>query len=614
MCGICGIYNFKNKSVTDRDIEKMNNTMISRGPDDKGSFLNSNFGFGMRRLSIIDIEKGKQPIFSNNKRFVTMFNGEIYNYKELRQGLTRKGYLFHTRSDTEVIANLFQDKGVNSFLDLNGMFAISIWDQLTKKLYIARDRIGIKPLYYVRQDNSFYFCSTLKGILEVIEKKPSIDTNSFFKYLAFSYVPYPASIYKNVFKLEPGHFLVVKPSGDIDNNVFWSVDNIRQREERNIDDLTQELYNLLKDATRIQMRSDVPFGTFLSGGFDSSTIVAMMSKQVNEKFKTITINFENGVDETKMASLVAEQFGTDHIVLNAGKKEIIGSLEGIFSNLDEPISDNSIFPTLILSKLAVNNGLKVILNGTGGDELFGGYLRYQPRKLLNYPMYKMPDLLKRNLSWFISNFDKNIAEIIKNPSYDYYRSISGINISVLNQILRDKNDIGKLLLLVKRKYQARCEIGNSNVKSFMLLDFTDYLVNDVLALLDKMTMAVSLEGRVPFLDNNLIDFAFGLDDKNFLKRGELKWLLKETMKNDLPSELINFPKSGFSGPVNYWLNSYIQKQVKESLLHNTSDIIEETFNMNILKKYISLDSIPQNYSSTLFSLYIFNEWHNFSSH
>jgi asparagine synthase (glutamine-hydrolysing) len=611
MCGICGIYNFNKRPVDLIDIKKMNNSMISRGPDDFGELIDSNFGFGMRRLSIIDIENGKQPIFSNNKRFKIVFNGEIYNYRELRFELEKKGYFFKTKSDTEVIANLFQDKGINSFIKLNGMFAISVWDSFSRTLYLARDRVGIKPLYYYLNNNkNFYFCSSLDGILKVLKKEMTIDDNSFYNYLAFSYVPHPLSIYKNVKKLEPGKVLIVEKSGTIKKYKFWNTESIKKYND-NGEQKSERLIELLKESIKIQMRSDVPIGTFLSGGFDSSSIVALMSAQLNRPIKTFTINFENGIDESKVANLVAKKFNTDHTTLNIERYHMKTVLNDVFQNLDEPMSDNSIFPTYLLSKLVKDQGLKVILNGTGGDELFGGYLRYLNKNIMGYPLQDLPNSFLKMTGTILSLFNSNIGESVKSPSYQFYKSISGLNIESLSYLLKDKNDVKILLKLIKNKYNQKFSLSNTDPKSLMLLDFKDYLSNDVLALLDKMTMSQSVEGRVPFLENNLIDFAFSLSNKDINRNNELKWFLKSSMRKILPKEIYSVPKSGFSGPVKYWMHSYFKEDLIDTFRNNKSTIISEKFDIDKINKIISLDVIPNNFISTIFSIYAFEKWEGF---
>ena len=438
MCGICGIYNTNSSKVDINALKKMNSYMVNRGPDDEGYYSEDQFGFAMRRLSIIELKTGKQPIFSNDKRYVVTFNGEIYNYLELRKDLIKRGYIFYTNSDTEVIANMFQYNGVRSFRELNGMFAIAIWDREKRRLFLVRDRIGIKPLFYYYNDRSIAYSSHLLSLARHSNSTKLISQESLLEYLAFSYVPIPRTIFKNIWKIEPGTYIQVNRKGIISKEVYWDPKDIYQRDEQPEKILAEELDHLIENSISIQKRSDVPIGTFLSGGFDSSTVVAKLSNQLDHKLKTFTITFEHGINEAEQAKKIARLYDTNHTHVLSGREDIITALPRIIEHMDEPLSDNSIFPTYILSEIAVQNGVKVIFNGTGGDELFYGYPRYNNRYILNKSIHSYPKIVRQIVSVVLSGINKNVSEIFNNPAFDYYRSISGIDMRALNKLFREK--------------------------------------------------------------------------------------------------------------------------------------------------------------------------------
>jgi len=343
--------------------------MTHRGPDDEGYFFGNGAGLGMRRLAIIDIEGGHQPITSEDGRYVVILNGEIYNYVELREKLILRGHRFTTESDTEVLVHLFEDAGPDCVKELNGMFAFAIWDNLQKEVFVFRDRIGIKPLYYSLDTKSFVFASDLSAI-KGAGYSNGINFESFLSYIGASYVSHPDTIYQNVQKLEPGHFLKVSGSGRVSKVKYWEVSEFETLDLARIEDYQEEVLALLRDSIRLQKRSDVPIGTFLSGGLDSSCVVALLSEQLDRPVRTFSAGFEGGVDELPYARMISERFGTDHTEIRISGEEIPAILPEIIERMDEPIYDNALVPTLLLSKLALKNGVKVILNGTGGDELF----------------------------------------------------------------------------------------------------------------------------------------------------------------------------------------------------------------------------------------------------
>tara|TARA_Y100000590_G_scaffold468198_1_gene649953 strand:+ start:2407 stop:4254 length:1848 start_codon:yes stop_codon:yes gene_type:complete len=611
MCGICGVVNFDQSPVNSKSLMIMNDSMINRGPDDQGFLIDNNFGFAMRRLSIIDLKNGKQPIKSSNGRFVIVFNGELYNYIELKKELIKKNYHFSTNSDTEVVVNYFQEKGIDGIVDFNGMFAIAIWDNHNRELFLIRDKVGIKPLYFTNKNRSFVFCSSLDGIQKYFKGRLEIDNESIFKYLAFSYIPFPYSIFKNVYKIKPGHFIKINTYGEINEKEYWSKKTINPNNNFSLENKS-DIIELLNDSIQMQMRSDVPIGTFLSGGVDSSAVVALLSKNSSDRINTFSIGFKDGLNELPQAKMIAKKYNTVHHEFFVTPLEMIQNLSVIIDNLDEPLSDNSLFPTYHLSKFAVDHGIKVILNGSGGDELFGGYIRHLPNDYKRKLLKNIPQRIKNIISNLINNQKSDGLEIILNPGFDFYRGISGISLEFLSIILPDASNIETIKNFIQSSYYSNHYDLNDNrsPQSLMLLDFNDYLVNDVLSVLDKMTMAVSLEGRVPILDHRLVDLSFNIPQKEIFYNNQRKGLFNYVLRDLLPKEIFNQPKSGFAMPINNWVNSGFNSIIKEKLLYERNHIVDDFFDSKQISNLISQEKIQDNFSNMFFSLFILNEWLN----
>lgn len=611
MCGICGIFHFNGQPVERNELSAMNKRMVHRGPDDEGYFIENTFGFAMRRLSIIDLEGGRQPISNEDGRYRVILNGEIYNYVELRKELLSKGHKFKSNSDTEVIVHLFEEFGSECLEKLNGMFAFALWDSQKKELFICRDRIGIKPLFYTAGANSFVFCSDLTGITTIWPGKKEISLDAFLFYLGLSYIPYPHTIFKDINKLEPGHFIKISANGRIDIKKYWDVTEFETLNLHSIDDYKEQILELLRDSIRLQMRSDVPIGTFLSGGLDSSCVVALLAEQLQQPVKTFSVGFEGGTNELPYAKLVADKFKTDHTEVLISSEHILNTFPEIINNLDEPISDTAMFPTLILSKIAVENGVKVILNGTGGDELFGGYHRYIPHN----KFWKIMNILPLNIRKLAGNLfgyiDTQRGLRIADPMLFFYNSISIINYNFAEQLFQNNNHYGTMVDNIKRIYGKFVSSDNLKAKAYQLmyLDLKDYLVGDILSLLDKMTMAVSLEGRVPLLDHRIVEMSFKIPDKIKFKDNRLKGLLRDTLKGIVPDEILNLPKAGFAGPTKYWINNSLKKTMYKHLIENPIPFYKEYFNLEIAKKALDNNDKYWRYSQTLFSLYIFSLWY-----
>ncbi len=611
MCGICGIFNFNGSNANRDTVVDMNNRMIHRGPDDDGYYFEGEIGLGMRRLSIIDLEKGRQPISNEDGRYTVIQNGEIYNYTELKNDLVKRGHSLKTNSDTETIVHLFEEKGVDCVAELNGMFAIAIWDNAKKELFLFRDRMGVKPLFYAVTAESFLFSSDLSSLTGGLKTKNDINYNAFLSYIGMSYVSYPETIFKNINKLEPGYFLKISAAYKVEKKRYWDVNDFATQKSLSIEEYKEQTLAALRDSIRIQLRSDVPVGTFLSGGIDSSAIVALLSEQIDQPVRTFSAGFENGLNELPYARIVANKFKTNHTELTISGNELPSILPEIIDKMDEPVSDNSIIPTFMLSKLAIENGIKVILNGTGGDELFGGYDRYLPQ---NQP-WKMINSLSLNMRKLGGSLfkykDFNKGTQIANPELYFASSISGVNFAIARSLFKNEKDYQSLISNVIAGYKKFVPYSykDTNKSRLMYCDLKDYLVNDVLALLDKMAMAVSLEGRVPLLDHRVVEMCFRIPDSIKFKNGTLKWLLKNTLKDILPPEIHNLPKAGFAGPTWFWVNNLLKDSMRKCLVNNPITFFKENLNISVLKEALDNAKLTRLYSETLFSLYIFSLWY-----
>jgi len=390
MCGIFGIlYLDQNRPVDSYDLKQMSNSLVHRGPDDEGFFIEGNVGLGIRRLSIIDLVTGHQPIANEDDSIWIILNGEIYNFPELRDELENRGHRFSTKTDTETIVHAYEEYGEDCVNKLNGMFAFAIWDSTEQKLVLARDRIGIKPLYYFLDDHCLVFASELKTILKCREVPRSIDLEALDSFFSFEYIPAPLSIFQGIKKLLPGHYLVMK-GGNITIRKYWDLHF--KRYDGSEEDFCLELYDLLKDSVRMRLTSDVPLGAFLSGGIDSSTIVCMMNEIMNRQVKTFSIGFDDpSYNELEYARTIAQHFGTNHHELVI-KPDVVNWVHDLIRYLDEPMGDFSIFPTYLISRLARKH-VTVALTGDGGDELFAGYDWYIANKIESY-YQKLPKALR----------------------------------------------------------------------------------------------------------------------------------------------------------------------------------------------------------------------------
>jgi len=577
MCGIAGfITNDKDASVDEREalLDEMCRVIAHRGPDDQGTLVKGRAAIGMRRLSIIDLAGGHQPIFNEDGTIAIVFNGEIYDYQSLKKELESRGHKFKTNSDTETIIHAYEEYGEDCPNHLRGMFAFAIWDEPNQKLFIARDRVGKKPLYYTQtKSGAFLFGSELKSLILHPEFVREINYESLSAYLSFGYVPDPFCIFKNVHKLAPGHTLTFQ-NNKITTKQFWDF-SFEKTEARKEEDYLEELRSLIDEAVRIRLVSEVPLGAFLSGGVDSSAVVGYMARNMNQPVKTFSIGFnEDTYNELKYARITAKHFGTDHheFIVTPDICEMVDELVWHF---DEPFADMSALPTYMVSKLA-REYVTVVLSGDGGDELFAGYTRYVSDKkksgFENMPRFVRERLMKplsESLPYGFKgkNYLRNIS---LEPIDRYIDSISHFTELKKSSLFTEKmktnlngngfNTGHKLF----RSFAEKINTGNP-VDPLLYLDSKTYLPGDILTKVDRMSMAVSLEARVPLLDQKLIDFVTRIPADLKLKGFETKYIFKRAVRSFVPDEILDRPKQGFGVPLQEWINKQLRERMRETL-------------------------------------------------
>jgi len=621
MCGITGFVNANGEAVRSSILEAMNKAIIHRGPDEDGFYKNENIGLAMRRLSIIDVSGGQQPIHNADKTKWIVFNGEIYNYQSLRDELEKRGHRFYTKSDTEVVVHLYDEYGADCLQHLRGMFALAIWDETEKSLFLARDRVGKKPLLYSHQTNGdLIFGSEFQAILKHPSVSREVDNAAIDSYLSYLCVPAPQTAFKQIRKLEPGHWLIWK-GGKIETKRYWLTDfskKIKITEEEAIDETTR----ILRESTRLRLISEVPLGAFLSGGVDSSAVVALMAQESQQPVKTFSIGFEEeDFSELKYAKRVADHVGAEYneFIVRPNALDVIPTL---VEHYGEPYADSSAIPTYYVAK-ETRKYVTVALNGDGGDESFAGYERYVAmrtaetyaripaalRKLfIENPISMLPTSeLKRSrlrdakrflraanlprteryFSW-VSAFNGNSKTELY--TRDFTASVSGQNASaLLDRWFTEAN-------------------GTGTLDATLLTDQMTYLPNDLLVKVDIATMANSLEARSPFLDHKLIEFAASLPENIKMHGFETKSLLKKVAARLVPKEVIYRRKMGFGVPIGKWFRGEMKDFVRGVLVSEKS-MKRGIVKPEILEKYVNEHtSASRDHSFQLWTLLMLELW------
>lgn len=564
MCGICGVMSLDDTRPDIAVVRRMADSIVHRGPDGDGFYSDSAIALGHRRLSIIDLATGDQPIFNEDQSIAIVFNGEIYNYRELRKELIKKGHRFRTTGDTEVIVHLYEEQGIDCVRDLNGMFAFAIWDAREHQLFLARDPLGEKPLYYASSGRQFMFASELKALLRAGVRR-EIEATALDDYLAYGYVPAPRTIYDSVFKLPAAHRLVVR-GGRIDISRYWypwSANRIDVTEN----EASRELIRLLGDAVTLRLRSDVPVGAFLSGGIDSSLIVALAAQQ-NSALRTFSVRInELGFDESPYARLVASRFHTDHHEIEVDVPQL-DQLPMLVRQFDEPFADPSVVPTYYVTQ-AASRHVKVCLSGDGADELFAGYSQYR-RGWIEGCLDRLP-LRTSALGAVASNLPQRLPGVgfltrMSVAGAQRHQAMVGLFLprerrALLLPRYRTAVDEGAWLLA-----DAHARTDLNEIERRMLADQLSYLPEDILVKVDRASMKNSLEVRVPFLDPRLVQFVNALPIHLKIDRTTQKRLLRRLLVEIGLPELVNRPKQGFGFPLKSWLWGRLSGEVERLLL------------------------------------------------
>src|SRR5436305_1525950 len=571
MCGIAGIVNHNERAVDRSVLARMCDAIRHRGPDDEGSYVNETVGLTMRRLAIIDLKSGQQPIHNRDRSAWIVFNGEIYNYKEFREQLEKLGHTFYINSDTEAIILAYDEYGAECPKHLRGMFAFAIWDEQTQELFLARDRVGKKPLLYALVNNQLIFGSEFSALLEHPDISRDIAPEAIHYYLSFMCVPAPLTAYRAIKKLEPGHSLRFTRAGEIKIERYWQPE-FSPKVKMSEAEAGERAIDILKEAVRVRLMSEVPLGAFLSGGIDSSTVVALMSQESSEPVKTFSIGFEEqDFSELHHARRVAEHIGADHheFIVRPDAMEVLPLL---VEHYGEPYADSSAIPTYYVSR-ETRRHVTVALNGDGGDECFAGYERYAAMRLAEryrkLPAPLREGIIKQAVNLLpSSNQRRSRVRSIKRflnaaslpPVERYLRWVSVLDRAAKDELYTDEfrhqmKEHDPASWLSPWFAQAN---GAGVVDASLLTDTMTYLPNDLLVKVDIASMAVSLEARSPFLDHHVIEFAASLPERLKLRGLTTKYLLKKTLRRLLPAENLTLAKMGFGVPVGHWLRGPLQ--------------------------------------------------------
>lgn len=616
MCGIAGATRNLLGENAERTLQRMNEVMVHRGPDMGEVRLYPDMGLCHRRLSIIDLsEDGRQPMSSPDGRYTIVFNGEIYNFQELRQELVVKGYEFHSRTDTEVLLTLYADEGPRSLQKIRGMYAYAIWDNEKKELFAARDRIGKKPFYYYHQGNKLAFASELKSLLEMDGIPTEIDNTAILDYFKYLYIPHPKSIYKNICKLEPGHYLLYT-NGQLKIKEYWDID-FSSSFDSTPQELGEELLETIHDAVKCRLISDVPLGAFLSGGIDSSGIVALMAQINQEPITTCTIGFDDKEhNEATYAKEFARKLNANHHeqYIKDEPAQIINKLVWHF---DEPFADSSMVPTYYVSKMA-RQYVTVALSGDGGDESFAGYEKYTLDSYENRVRELVPSAILNCIGGISRCFSQQrtlkrlnslCSSALLDPAQAFYVTNSFITDQQAEQIFSDnflRHIRGYDPAEHTRRYYQKAN-GSDHLAKILYTDLKLYLPGDILVKVDRMSMANSLEMRSPLLDHKVIEFAACLSSSLKFRKGEKKYLLKEAFRSLVGNDVLTRKKHGFTVPLNQWFRNQLREMAAASIFK--SELMDTFFSMPEIKKiWDQHQQYKMNHGTLLWSVFMFSLW------
>ncbi|AVR46894.1 asparagine synthase (glutamine-hydrolyzing) [Christiangramia fulva] len=624
MCGINGVLTLNSSRSVRSILADMNQKIIHRGPDEDGFFENENssfrIGMAMRRLSIIDLATGKQPFYSEDGKIALVFNGEIYNFQKLRRQLEAKGVVFNTTSDTEVILRLYEKYGTDSFRMLDGMFAFSIYDDNLKKIFIARDFFGEKPLYYTRNGNSFFWASELKSIVPHLENKPSISVEGLDLFFRLTYIPAPFSIYENIFKLEANSYLEINCEDlSFSLNKIVKEEHIEKDSQISYEEAKKKTYDLVNESVESRSYADVPLGTFLSGGVDSSIVSLALAQQKDYRIDTFSIGFEKkSFDESDKARTVAKLINSKHHEFIISIKDLRDNIDSILLNFDEPFADSSSLPTYLVAH-KTRQFVKVALTGDGGDEVFGGYNKYYMGKMNRKYTSVIPEqgheVLSSVLNPLLSSKDDKrglrfkVKKTLASVNYDgnfYFNIISLANqAQELRELLRPKYYNGNIWSHWKKIFPSRIE----TLGDFRLVDKHISLEGDMLVKVDRTSMLTSLESRAPFLNKKLWDYTNSLPDDYLMKGWDKKHILKDAYRKEFPDKFLDKSKKGFGVPVGDWLREHLSAELKS---YSNYDFLEKQgiFNTTRVNTLVErhLNSKEDN-TFKVWAFYCFQKWY-----
>jgi asparagine synthase (glutamine-hydrolysing) len=619
VCGITGIYSFTNDgNLFHQKIEFALKTLKLRGPNSEGVFHHESVSLAHTRLSVIDTsEQANQPFFSSDNNYVIVFNGEFFNYKQEREKLKHK-YNFSTNSDTEVLLYMYIEYGKSFLSKINGCFSLAIYNKQTTELLLARDRFGIKPLIVYSDQEKLIFASEMKAIMTYDIKK-EIDYNSLLMYFQLNYIPAPNSIFKNTFKLTPGTFLLISKNG-VKKETYYKITYTRNYNNLNYEIAKKQLVTLLNNSVEQRMVADVALGTFLSGGIDSSIITGLASQKTN-KLNSFSIGYTNEpfYDETKYALLVAKKFNTEHSVFKLTNTELYENLFNVLNYIDEPFADSSAIPIYILSNYTKQK-VTVALSGDGADEIFSGYNKHLAHykasanlfstQFLKFT-YPLTNLLPKSRNSKITNIVRQANKFTKgaklNNADRYWLWASFFSENDAINLLNHKIDLKSYNAL---KSEITEEIKSNSINDILFTDVNLVLQNDMLAKVDLMSMANSLEVRVPFLDHSIVDFAFSLPQEYKINGNIKKRIVQDAFRNFLPNELYNRPKHGFEVPLLKWFKTDLFSLINNDLLNDEFILQQQIFNPQAIKllknKLFSIN--PGDVHTQIWALIVFQYW------
>jgi asparagine synthase (glutamine-hydrolysing) len=631
MCRITGIWQQRHTTHNTEQLTiAMRDTLAHGGPDAVGIYVEAGLGFGHRRLAIIDLsDAGIQPM--HWERYVIVFNGEIYNYQEIKADLIALGHNFTTSTDTEVILKSFHQWGFDAPKRYRGMFAFALWDKEKKHLMLCRDRVGVKPMFWYQKEGLCMFASELKAFHEHPDFDKTIDKKSVSLFLQQGYIHSPHCIYQNVRKVEPGTWLVIKGDGSNNTIRYWAAEDMYVPNNallnRSEESLAEELESILLDSFQLRMVADVPVGMFLSGGIDSSLVTALLQKNSNRQLKTFTIGFEDpNFNEAGHAKAVSQHIGTDHTEIICTVKDFEEILPKLPDFYDEPFGDSSAIPTFLVSRLA-RKSVTVSLSADGGDEIFGGYTKYEITKKLFQKINSLPTFAKKGAAFLMEGINPNILEDYgkKLPFLKNYTGISNKFHKLRNAFAAhtltdfyntsssyfNEKELLQLFPLYESRFSTQLKHREADTISYLsLMDIQTYLEGDIMTKVDRATMQVALEGREPFLDQQVMAFGLGLPDHLKIKGNETKYLLRKVLYKHVPETLINRPKQGFTIPVETWLRSHLKEEL---IIMLKNDGFFDTFGLSKINttKFINDFVHQQKYINPIavWFIYVLYKWH-----